>query len=61
MENNTNKVKENIEKIKEYIAKLSKRSKTVIAIGGAALVLLALILAIVANVGKAANSSPPSR
>ena len=52
MENNTNKVKENIEKIKEYIAKLSKRSKTVIAIGGAALVLLALILAIVANVGK---------
>ena len=52
MENNTNKVKENIEKIKEYIAKLSKRSKTIIAIGGAALVLLALILAIVANVGK---------
>ena len=52
MENNTNKVKENIEKIKEYIAKLSKRSKTIIAIGGAALVLLALIFAIVANVGK---------
>ena len=52
MENNTNKVKENIEKIKEYIAKLSKRSKTIIAIGGAALVVLALIFAIVANVGK---------
>ena len=52
MENNTNKVKENIEKIKEYIAKLSKRSKTIMAIGGAALVLLALIFAIVANVGK---------
>ena len=49
MDNTTNKVQENLIKIKEYLAKLSKRTKIIAASVGGAVVLLAVVLAVVLN------------
>lgn len=49
MDNTTNMVQDNLIKIKEYLAKLSKRTKTIVICVAAAAVLLAVILAVVAN------------
>ena len=52
MDNSTNKLQENLIKIKDYVAKLSKRTKIIAGAVAGGIVLLAIILVIVLNAGS---------